>query len=150
MSNKHQKSDLVGNSPGPAAYPARPMVGGKQPDGSKLDSPSYTIGARGRPPPVDGDLSPGAKYPVPRGIGRLPDIKSEPAFSMAGPSRPPAEETGKLSPGPIYESGSPLGGNQASSRNRRGARSVFGKESRWAAHEAELRRNTVPAPGHYG
>ena len=26
----------------------------------------------------------------------------------------------------------------------------FTRHSRWAAHEAELRRNTVPGPGYYG
>jgi hypothetical protein len=151
ISNKHQKSDLVGNSPGPAAYLLPATVGGKQPDGRMADQPTWTMPGRTRAQPEGIPESPGPIYPLPRGIGKQPDhLRSEPAYSMASPNRMPAEEGGKLSPGPIYESGSSLGAKQASSRNRRGARPTFGNEDRWAKHEAELRRNTIPAPGHYG
>ena len=44
---------------------------------------------------------------------------------------------------------SQLFGKQVSSRMDTRPRSAFSRSSRWAAYEAELRRNTVPGPGSY-
>ena len=44
----------------------------------------------------------------------------------------------------------PALGKQGNSRKKTSPRTSFAKTSRWAAHERELARNTVPGPGSYG
>ena len=147
VAEKHQRADLVCKiSPGPARYSLPSNVGGKQPDGRMKDPPVYSLGGRIRDVHAV-QRSPGAIYPVPRAIGKQPDIPSAPTYSMGGPNRMP--DAVDISPGPIYDPPSAVS-KQASSTKHSAPRPSFTKADRWAAHNAELRKNTVPGPGAYG
>ena len=90
-------------------------------------------------------------YEPQRGIGKIVDgaYRSEPAYTIASKKRTPVDAGGH-SPGPIYEQPPPLGRKQPTTDTRSAPKVTFARHSRWAAHEAELRRNSVPGPASYG
>ena len=65
-------------------------------------------------------------------------------FMEGGPPHVPT-------PGPAgpYQM-NPAIGKQADGKHKTSPRCAFTKTSRWAAHEREMARNTVPGPGSYG
>lgn len=142
------------SSPGPAAYKLKSAVGGKSPDGRIKDAPSWRLTSRETMnvgvEPEKGVISPGPIYKVPRGLGRQPDsaFRSEPILSFAGAARTPIDP-GTHSPGPVYNLPSAIE-KQVSGHKASAPRPSFSRHSRWAANEAEMKRNTVPGPGHYG
>ena len=142
------------NSPGPAAYLLPRSVGGAQAEARKRGAPTWTIKGRDTiskgVEPEPGWESPGAIYDVPRGIGKQPDsaVRSEPVYTIASKARTPVE-AGNDAPGPIYHLPTAIE-RQVDARKSSAPRPTFSRYSRWAAHEAELKRNSVPGPGHYG
>ena len=166
VSQKHTLTVLHGShSPGPAKYLLPPSVGGKQPDGRKPDPPSYGFSSAARTPVEPGNDGPGFVYKITPAVGPQPDsqIKNMPLYSFGASTRevrervfisqehnegmPPSCPT----PGPAnsYQLDSALG-KQNSARKKTSPRVSFSQASRWAAHERELARNTVPGPGAYG
>lgn len=72
-------------------------------------------------------------------------------MATVGKARIPAEEAGKETSGCPLAYGPETGKEKTGSSKRRAApKPSFTKSNRWAAHEAELRKNTVPGPGAYG
>ena len=68
---------------------------------------------------------------------------------LAGRARIPLD-AGDASPGAIYDIPSGVSPHQVSSTKRGAAVASFSRSNRWAAHEKQLKSNTVPGPGHYG
>ena len=163
-------------SPGPNLYSPVCKIGGKQPDGAHLDPPVWTMRTRDRHPIEPGGSeeggfgvtpklrSPGVgSYDLKRGIGKPQavgdPIRSEPAFSIAADNRLPVE-AGLDSPGCIYNLPSAVGAQVADCGGVHGVRPNGAKPSapkacmaafdRWHNINAELKRNSVPGPGHYG
>ena len=126
------------------------LTGARQTNARLHDAPKYTLRGRLKPLKEACHETPGAKYEPPRGMGKQPDsgFRSEPSYGIAGRARVPMDP-GKNSPGPIYNLPSSLEKQVASSK-RAAPRPSFTRTSRWADHEAELRKNTVPGPGYYG
>ena len=97
------------------------------------------------PPPYDIKGGVGQDEPSAR-------FRSEPQWKMGGRARVPVEAGGH-SPGPIYNLPTALE-KQVVSKSRSEGKSAprvsMGRQSRWASHEEELKRNSVPGPGAYG
>ena len=126
-------------------------MGGKQPDGSIADNPSWTFGGTARMPIEAGKDGPGTGlYEVPRAIGRTPDGRyaSQPTWTLGSRARAPVEAGGH-SPGPIYNLPNGAMEKQVSGHKRSQPRASFSTFSRWAAREKEERHNSVPGPGYY-
>ena len=168
------------HSPGPgASYVLKSVVGASQPDGRHANAPAYSFAGSTRAPVEPGSSSPGPKYTVPSAIGAQPvgrvkrrvagmgskhSLISAPRYSMAASSRevralifmgqqyeasaPPNVPT----PGPAanYHTAIGLGEREPETKRRTSPRVAFSKANRWAAHERELQRNSVPGPGAYG
>ena len=169
VSNDHQKTDFYGvESPGPAGYTLPPSVGGKQPDGRKNDPPNWTFSKSPRVTMDDQEVtkrSPGMVYNIPPAIGPQPDgrIPNAPRYGMGASTREVRSKvfmTKELMEGgpPNVPTPGPAGpyhltpaiGKQVDGKKATSPRCMFSKTSRWAAHEREIARNTVPGPGHYG
>ena len=141
------------------------QIGGKQPDGRKEDAPSYGFSTAARTQVEPGQDGPGPVYKVRPSIGPCPDGKfaNAPLYGFGASTR---EIRAKVfisqehnlgvapfvpTPGPAAPYAlNPGIGNQVRSNKRTSPRVSFAKYSRWADHERELKKNTVPGPGAYG
>lgn len=165
-----QPERLLGKiSPGPAKYLLPPSIGGKQPDGRKKDPPTWSLGARDvmhkGVTPEPGVEAPGPIYKVPAAVGPQPDgrIPNSPRYGLGASTRDTralvflgqeyqvgaAPNTPTPGPAALYYL-DPGVGKQARAHKKTSPRVSFSRASRWAGHEAEAKRNTVPGPGHYG
>ena len=165
ISQKHTLTMLAGTqSPGPAKYNLPNSVGGKQPDGRKADAASWSISSKARIPVEAGQDTPDF-YNLPAAVGPQPDgkIANAPVYGFGTSTREIRARTfisqeHNMGSAPFVPTPGPAGpyklanslGNQPSSRKATSPRVSFAKQSRWAAHERELARNTVPGPGAYG
>ena len=165
VSQQHTKLATAGtDSPGPALYSLPASVGGKQPDARKKDPPVYSFATASRMPVEPGGHSPGPIYEVPAAVGPQPDGRLAYApRAMCGDSTRSTRAKLFIShaheatsapqvptPGPAapYKLDAAIG-KQRSSRHATGPRVTFSRASRWASHERELERNSVPGPGAY-
>ena len=165
VSNAHTLIATGGvDSPGPAQYSLPASVGGKQPDGRKADPPSYSISSAARAPVEAGGHSPGPIYRVPPTVGPQPNGRySNAPRAQFGASTRAIREKIFISreheatsmpttptPGPAapYQLDQAIG-KQRNSRYATGPRVTFSRASRWAHHEREMARNSVPGPGAY-
>lgn len=143
-------ADYTPDSPGPAKYNLPAAVGGgKQPDGRRgPDPPLWTLAARVRITD-DSERSPGAIYPVARGIGKMADsrFRTEPSWNLAGRARIPSEP---LSPGPGSHEALTAIGRQVDGHKASAPKRSFTKSDRWAQHDTEQAKHPVPGPGYYG
>lgn len=150
-------------SPGPAGYTLKSTLG-KQDESKMLSGSSFSITSKPKPAEEQAaPRSPGphAAYTLPQSIGKQPDSKkaraATPGFgSSTRDVRAKVYLTyeheksfyGTQSTNKWYTLPSGLG-KQVSSKLDTRPRSAFSRASRWAHHEAELKRNTVPGPGSY-
>ena len=111
-----------------------------------------------------GQIGPGPSYMLPPAIGPQVDSrKGMPAFTKFGrASREDVQKVfidaelsakgkyGHASPGPAapYKLQAAVG-KQVTSKYATRPKTAFAKCDRWAAYEANLRRNNVPGPGSY-
>jgi len=163
LSQQHQKLDMYGMaSPGPAAYDHQALVGGKQPIGRFDNQPVYSLASRARPPDKVDDGPGPAEYRQVASVGQSqPNSKIERAATPKfGTST--REQRAKLHITSEHEKGlhgtqsaarwydlhGSLG-RQVSSKSDTRPRTAFARASRFASHDAELKRNSVPGPGAY-
>ena len=150
----------------PLPHPQTWQVGGKQPDGRRIDPPSWSFSSASRTPVEAGGHSPGPVYETPAAIGPQPNgqIPNAPKFSISVVTREirsklylnqelqKGAEPAVPTPGPAgpYEPTVPIGGKEVSARIKTSPRMAFSRYPRWAQLEREARQNTVPGPGAYG
>jgi hypothetical protein len=172
ISDRHQRQDQFGRqSPGPAAPYAVQYAGGvSRPQAlSRMESASsfsmstkasFAMSAKSD----GGQIGPGPSYMLPAAIGMQVDSrKGMPAFTKFGrASREDVQKVfldaelsskgnfGRGSPGPAapYQLQAAVG-KQVTSKYATRPKTAFAKSDRWAAYEANLRRNNVPGPGSY-
>jgi len=149
VSQKHTLSSRAGTqSPGPI-YELQSAIGQKQSNGRIRDGPAFHMSGR-KSPYETGPQTPGAQYNIQGGLGRQVSaaFRTEPRVVIATKARPPVD-AGTDSPGPIYEFPSAFS-RQPLARQKSAPVASFSKYSRWADHEREARKNSVPGPGYYG
>lgn len=155
ISQKHTLTILAGTeSPGPSNYEVQGTFGAQhQPNARMRNQPMFSIASTARTPLEAGVDTPGpAKYDKPRGCGQQqPDSKqrSEPSWRFGSTARTPVGAGGD-SPGPAVYNMPSANGPQPNARKRSSPVVSFSRYSRWADHEREQRKNSVPGPGHYG
>jgi len=164
ISSSHQRLDLYGmESPGPAHYASQSTIGRRGALARMANPPEYSLASRSRAPDSV-NLSPGphAAYKLPASIGQ-----AQPNSTIARAATPTfgtgtrAQRSklymsaefekgghGMHSPARWYDLGGSIG-KQVSSKNDTRPRTAFTRRSRWAEHENELKRNSVPGPGAY-
>ena len=169
ISQEHTLTIQYGKeSPGPAKYMLPPSVGGKQPDGRKGDPPVWSFAKSPRKTMDDEEVSrrsPGMIYNIPAAVGPQPDgrIPNAPRYGMGASTRETRSKvymTKELMEGgpPHFPTPGPAGtitltpaiGKQVDGKKATSPRCSFTRRSRWADHEREIARNTVPGPGAYG
>ena len=172
ISDRHQRQDMFGRqSPGPAApYEVQSAGGVSKPQTlSRMESASsfsmstkasFAMSAKSD----GGQIGPGPAYMLPAAVGPQVDSrKSMPAFTKFGragreemqkvfidPELSTRDRYGRGSPGPAapYQLQAAVG-KQVTSKYSTRPKTAFAKSDRWAAYDANLRRNNVPGPGSY-
>jgi len=165
ISQEHMKLDMHGmDSPGPAVGYQIPSTMGKQVHSTAESPAAWVFGSAARAKDQPGRESPGpASVTLPQSVGPQPDSRkpraATPGFGAStrdmraalylGPGHEKGAH-GKLSPGPfapytLVESV----GRQVHSKTGTQPSAAFGKASRWASYERELKKNSTPGPGAY-
>lgn len=165
ITTEHMKIDMHGmESPGPGAGYQIASTMGKQVHSTADSPPTWIFGSASRPKDQPGLAGPGpAGYTLPQSVGAQPDSRkpraATPGFGAStrdiramiylGPEQEKGAH-GRLSPGPFakYQMTDAVG-RQVASTKATASGAAFGKASRWASYERELKKNSTPGPGAY-
>jgi len=164
ISQQHTLTIQYGSqSPGPANYATTDLIGGKQPDASKPDAPTYKIGSAARVSDEPGLDTPGPIYGHCAAVGPQVDGRFPSAMLASFGASTRAQRAKLFMGSEMQECASateaqytlrPAIGDQVHSgihgRNATSPRVSFSRNSRWKQYEMEARKNSVPGPGAYG